>query len=216
MQRVTLEALTRNVNSEKNKKLRLEGQIPAIVYGHLKENLPVKLDKKLFLKNMKGHLDSLIFIDLKISGDKEASKTVLIKDIQKDAIKNEIDHIDFLEITAGEKIHISVPVHLTGEALGVVTYGGVLEWFLRSIDIECLPKDMPEDIKVDISHLNLGQSIHVSDLKLAEGIKVLSSPEATVAMVAAKKEEEAAAPAAEAKPEATAAAAPASKAPASK
>ena len=99
MERVIVNAQTRNIKGEKSKNLRKDGIIPAIVYGHLKENLPLKIERKQFLKNMKGHLDSLIFIDLKISGEKEISKTVLIKDIQKNAIKNEIDHIDFMEIT---------------------------------------------------------------------------------------------------------------------
>jgi large subunit ribosomal protein L25 len=176
-----------NIRKERKKgaakRLRKQGIIPSVIYGH-NEPVAISIDKKEFFSNFKTVSESTI-ITLK---SKESSYDVLVKDFQEDIIKDEITHIDFYEIERGKVLKTHIPVHLTGAAVGVKE-GGILETLTHEVEIECLPKDLPHDVSVDISELNIGDSIHVSDLPELEGIKYLTPEEHVVCAIVAKAAE---------------------------
>ena len=197
MAEIVLDVESRDVKKEKNDKLRSAGIVPAIVYGAGKENKAIKLDKKIFIKKMNNRFLSNIFIDLKIDNENAPSKTVFIKKIQREDFSREIEHVDFIEIDPNKKIHLSIPIVLEGTAAGIVA-GGLVEFTLRFLEIECLPKDTPKEIKVDITSLEVGQSIHVSDIKLSSEVRIVTRGEIGIVSVVERKEEVVAAPTAEA------------------
>ncbi len=196
MSDLLLEVETRDIQKEKNNVLRREGFVPAVVYGHAKENKNLKVFGKSFAQIFKGRIASNIFLDLKIDKEAKASKTVFVKAVQKNWRSQELDHIDFVEINPNEKVRITVPVVLSGDAVGVVTFGGVLQFPTRTIDVECLPRDVPQEVKIDITNLNVGQSVHVEHLKLGDKVRVLTHKEVTLVSVTEKVVQEEAAPAA--------------------
>ena len=159
------------------RRLRKNGQIPAIIYGSHEPEM-VQVDGHFFKTKMYPISESTI-IDLK-SGKK--TWEVLVKDVQYEVLTGEIYHIDFFELTKGKLLKTHVPVHVTGNSPGV-REGGLLEHSLHEVEIECLPKDLPDHISVDISELQIGDALHVSEMTLAPGIKILNSPEAVVAQV---------------------------------
>ncbi|MEM5948918.1 50S ribosomal protein L25 [Spirochaetia bacterium 38H-sp] len=180
MKNVTLTASKRVAgNKSKTNALRRQGFIPAVVYG-AGEEIPVSVNAREFNKTFHGAISENIRIDLDISGDKK--RQVLIKDYQYDPIKSKIVHLDFIELDPNKPIKTHVPVHLEGNAPGV-KLGGILEFFTQELEVECLPKDLPEYIVVNIDNLNLGDSIHVADISLPNGVKIISSNEQTVVAV---------------------------------
>ncbi len=168
------------------KKLRSEGMIPAIVYGHT-DPLPIAVNAREFSKKFKVVTENTI-ITLKM-GDQ--SMDVLVKAIDENIVKDEITHIDFYEFEKGKSLKTRVPVHLTGNSIGVKE-GGSLEQKLNELEIECLPRDLPDAIQLDISHLAMGDSIHVKDIDALKGVKFLNMEEQTIVVVTAPKSEAAA------------------------
>jgi large subunit ribosomal protein L25 len=193
MSDLLLEVQSRDIHKEKNNALRREGFIPAVVYGHAKENKNLKVCHKSFSKIFKGRIASNLFLDLKIDNEDKPSKTVFVKETQKDWRSQLLDHIDFVEINPLKKVRITVPVVLTGESVGVLTFGGVLQFSTRGIIVECLPKDVPQQIKIDIANLNVGQSIHVEHLNFGESVRIITSKEVTIVSVTEKTVQEEAA-----------------------
>lgn len=167
-----------------NRALRRSDLIPAILYGSEK-NIPLKINSKDFStihKTLKHHN---IMINLKIKdGNKEDNKESIIKEIQIDPVSRNILHIDFFEITKGKKIIAKVPLEFVGSALGVKE-GGIAEHVLREIEVECLPKDMPDSLEIDISNLNIGDTYKISDISLSEEIRILDNPNQNVASIIA-------------------------------
>jgi len=165
-------------------RLRREGKIPAVIYGHNKP-VHISVGEKEF--DSKFHIISENTLITIIVDDKEYE--VLVKDSQENMMMGKITHIDFFEVERGKILKTRIPVYLTGASVGVKE-GGMLEQHLHEIDIECLPKDIPEKIEVDISNLQLGEAIHVSDLELSEDVKILNTMEQSVVGVTTVKEEE--------------------------
>ena len=158
-------------------RLRRDGKIPAVIYGHTAPEA-ICIDEREF--NTKFHVISestIITIDV---GDEHHD--VLVKDFQENVISGKILHIDFYEIERGKSLKTHVPLHLTGVPVGV-KLGGVLETFLHELEIECLPKDLPERMEVEIGHLDVGHSIHVSEIQVPENVRVLNSPEQVACLV---------------------------------
>lgn len=122
----------------------------------------------------------------------DKTRQAIMKDYQIDPITSSLIHVDFQEILATEMLKIAVHIVTSGEAVGVKRDGGLLQHGIREIEIECLPDKIPGHVDVDVSPLGIGQSIHVGDLKLAEGIRVLTDPEELIVTVTAIKEEAAA------------------------
>ncbi|HBE77018.1 MAG TPA: 50S ribosomal protein L25 [Firmicutes bacterium] len=181
-------------------KLRQKGEVPAVLYGEGKENEHLTLDahelRNFFLKGGAGKL-----ISLKIKkGKKEEQQHVLIKELQKHPLKGNVIHVDFLRVAMDHLVTIKIPVHLVNEEKRAKD-GAVLELVLHELEVSCLPANIPDRISVDVSKLALGTGIHVKDLALAEGVKVLNSADEAVVMAAAPTAAaipEPAAPAAEA------------------
>ena len=131
-----------------------------------------------------------VIITLKISGEgSPKDKTVLIKEIQREPIKDGILHVDFNEISLTETLKVNVPLASKGEAVGVKVDGGILEHVMWELQVECLPTDIPEKIEADITNLKIGDSLHVKDIAVPAGVKVLNDPELIAMIVKAQKVE---------------------------
>jgi large subunit ribosomal protein L25 len=182
--------------------LRQKGFIPAEVYGKKEANYSVLISQKEFQKILSTHSGENLFFLLEIQG-KTTPTLAVVKEIQYHPISHDILHTDFHVIKMDEKIKVKIPIRiLNAEICSGVKEGGVLEIFLRNIEVTCLPKEIPNGITVDVKNLIIGQSIHVSDLQVPEGIKMLQETNRVVVTVAAHQEEAAAeAVAAPAEPE---------------
>ena len=164
------------------RKLRQRGLAPGVVYGGGGAAASIAFDAaelQHLLTTSHGGLNTLIDLE----GDSEATgKTVIAKDLQREAVRGGIIHGDFYEVDLTEKIHVSVPVHLVGNAAGVLL-GGVLDQQLREVELLCLPNAIPDDIETDVTDLELGDSLHVSDLTVPFGVELNTDESLTVATV---------------------------------
>ena len=197
MERVSLSAQMREATGKSGaKRARREGQIPAVVYGRGRTPRAVSVGRKDLVSAL-ATAGRNALIDLRIAQDGDAqTEVVMIEEIQRDHIRREILHVDLHLISLTEAIEVSVRVVLSGTPEGVTSGGGVLEQVHREIEVKCLPTQIPDRFTVDVSGLRVGGSIHVSDLKVAEGIEILTPPEEVIAAVVAAAAEEEAAPAA--------------------
>jgi large subunit ribosomal protein L25 len=169
------------------RKLKAKGVIPAVVYGGKDKPQPLQVsarDVNAMLSHASGEN---ILVELEMAG---GNKTALIQEIQHAPIGGKVLHIDFHAISMDETIHADVPLEPTGTANGVKNFGGLLEQSLRSLSIECLPRDLPDRVTVDVSELNIGDAIHVRDIKLPEGVKAKSQADLTAFSVVAPAVEE--------------------------
>ncbi|MGQ9570304.1 MAG: 50S ribosomal protein L25/general stress protein Ctc [Thermodesulfovibrionales bacterium] len=172
--------------------LRRKEMIPAVLYRG-GDSQPIKFSKKDLLKFINTTAGQQVMVNLQFEDG--TSKLALMKDYQIDPIKGELLHADFFEVSLTEKVKVSVHVSIVGEPVGVKRDGGILQYLLREIEVECLPDRIPSHIKLDISNLEIGQSLHVADIKLEEEIKVLTDPDEVVVNVVAPVAEEVEAPA---------------------
>jgi large subunit ribosomal protein L25 len=180
----TLEAFKReDLKKGASGRLRRSGKIPAIVYGS-KAPLPVAVLHREFEKKFHTVSENTI-ITLELEDSKH---DVLVKDYQEDTIKGVITHIDFYEIEKGKTLRTNIPVEVTGIPAGV-REGGLLEERLHEIEVECFPEDIPDSFKLNVEAMNIGDTIHVSDLELPESVKILSSEDQVVVTVTAQKQE---------------------------
>jgi len=179
MSKVVLQAKNRQkAGSSESRRIRRSGRIPAVIYGRKGEAVSIDLDAIEFVKGTKGISESTI---VKVDVDGK-SYDAFVKDTQRNIIDGNILHIDFYEVESGVVLRAKVSLHLHGNPIGV-REGGMLENPLHEIEIECLPKDLPERIDIDIAELKANQSLHVRDIKLGAGVKLLSNPDQVVALV---------------------------------
>lgn len=183
---------------------RNEGKVPAVIYGPKTEPLNVLADEVFVRKYTGRKFESTIF-QIKSDDKKVAGLNVILRDVQVHPVTRRPQHIDFYAPDMTKPVRVSVEIRLEGKAIGL-SDGGLLEQTLRDLDIEVLPTDIPEFVTGDVSELGVGDALHVSDLKIPAGVKVIGLPTLTVATVAIPKEEAAPVVAAV---DATAAAAPA-------
>ena len=166
------------------RKLRSSGQIPAVIYGHGRDPQTLSLNAR-DLDKLLSHIQAeSTVIEVSVGGT--TSKT-LIREIQRHPIKRQILHVDFQALVAGEKVTVNIPITLTGIPEGVRLGGGVLDQTLREIEIEVDPANIPDHIEFDVTNLVIGDSVHVSDLKVPAGVEVLDDPESSVAVLAAPR-----------------------------
>jgi len=178
------------------KALRRSGQVPGVLYGKTKEN-PVRsraisIDAKKLASVLHSSTSENVLVDVELTdgqGAKVDSHLAILLDVQHHPLEDYIIHIDLHEIVQDEILHAEVPVVSEGEPAGVKNGGGLLETMLRTIRVACLPRDLPDLITVDVSHLEIGKSVHVSELKLPAGVTVSNPPELPVFSVFAPKEE---------------------------
>lgn len=182
MEQKTLNAASRaELKKGASRRLRRSGKIPAILYGH-SGTAPITIDAHEFSTQFRNISENTI-INLQVG---KKAYDVLVKDYQEDILKGVITHIDFYEIERGKVLRTNIPVHTSGTPLGV-REGGILEVLMHSIEVECLPKDIPESIDVDVSELEVGDSIHITDIALPEGVKYLISEESVIVSVIAPR-----------------------------
>jgi large subunit ribosomal protein L25 len=164
--------------------LRRQGQVPAVIYGHGRDPLSLSLNAR-DLDKMLGHIQAeSTVIEVTVGG--QTAKT-LIREIQRHPIKRQILHVDFQALVAGEKVTVNIPIVLSGVPEGVRLEGGVLDQTLRELEIEVDPSDIPHHAELDVSNMVIGDSLHVSDIKVPAGVKVLDDPETSVAVLAAPR-----------------------------
>ena len=173
--------------------LRRNNMIPAIIYRG-GGSLPLKFSKKELDKFIKKTRGAEVMVNLQFADGE--SRLAFMKDYQVDPVKGELLHADFFEVSLTEEVKVTVHITAIGDSIGVKRDGGILQYLLREIEVECLPDKIPGHIETDISGLEIGQSVRVSDLKVGEGIKILSNPEEVIVNVIAPAVE--AAPPAEA------------------
>ncbi len=170
--------------------LRRSGLLPAVVYSG-GESRPIKIHgkdmTKLIFSGTGDH--ALITIELHEDGSKKSEHSVLVKDYQTDPVSDELLHVDFIEVSLKELVKVTVPVVIVKEPIGI-KMGGILEHLLRDLEFECLPTQIPDKIEIDASHIDIGQSLHVSDVAEQEGIKIISDPGGVILNVSAPKVEE--------------------------
>jgi len=174
-------------NKNAARRVRVSGKIPAVVYGAGKEAVAVSVDPKIIIKILHSDSGHNTIFDLDVTG--AAVVKAMIVDWQHEPIKGALLHIDLKRIAMDKAMRVSVPIQLTGTPVGVKTQGGILEQVLREVEIECLPGDIPSHLDVDVSGLEINQSIHVSDLPHSGSIKFLGDEGATVAHVTTIREE---------------------------
>lgn len=193
-ERATLQAKPReSAGKGPARRLRAQGLIPAVVYGHhSKAAQHIAVDPLAIKHSVAAPAKLNTLIQLRLDGQGE--RLVLLKDFQLDPVSRQILHADFLEVREGERVKVNVPLVLVGKAAGVLA-GGILSQARRQIEVWALPTAIPDKIEVDVSHLKMAQALHVNDIKLPEGIIVKTTVNYTVAVVSVPEKEEVVAPA---------------------
>lgn len=169
------------------RRLRQSGRVPAVIYGHGRKTEPLWVLQQELEKALSGIAAESTVIELKIG---EERVQTLIREIQRHPVRPGLLHVDFYEIHAGERIRLKVPVHLVGTPEGVRTAGGVLDQILKEIEIEVLPQHIPERVEVDVTHLGVGKSLHVREVKIPNAT-ILTHPDETLCTVVPPRVEEA-------------------------
>jgi large subunit ribosomal protein L25 len=190
MAEVTLEVTRREeIGKEVAKKLRRDGKVPAVVYGGHKEPVAITVDRKVISELVKKseHGIRSVFL-LKMAGT-DQQRHAMIKEVTIDPISRRMKHIDFVRVVMDEAVRVTVPVHVVGVATGVKNGGGLLDWQVRELHVECLPNAIPDQIDVDVTALDGHDYYRISDLELPEGVKVLDDPERVVVGVTHAKAE---------------------------
>jgi len=161
------------------RKARAAGRIPAVLYGHGQEPVPVTIQAREFDLALRGHRGGNPIVNLAVGG---GEYTALIRAVQYDPLTHDVLHLDFQHISLTETIEVKVAVHLTGLPIGVKDGGGILETILRDIEVRCLPTAIPAAIEVDVSHLNIGDSVHVREVTVPN-VTILNDGAETIATV---------------------------------
>jgi large subunit ribosomal protein L25 len=192
----TLVATPRTGKFNKNhaRRVRVAGQIPAVVYGAGQEPVAVVVDPKAVTRILHSESGHNTIFDLNVENSASGVIKAMIVDWQNEPIKGKLLHIDIKRIAMDKPMRVSVPIQLVGVPVGVKSQGGILEHVLREVEVECLPADIPSHLDVDVTNLALNTAIHVSDLPHSGSIKFLGEENATVAHVTAVKAEAAAEP----------------------
>jgi large subunit ribosomal protein L25 len=171
------------------RKLKARGFIPAIVYGGRNKPQPLQVSAREVNAMLSHASGENILVELEIEGE-EPNRSALVQEIQHSPVGGDILHIDFHAISMDEKIHAEVPLEALGVATGVKNFGGLLEQSLRTLSVECLPRDLPDRITVDVSNLNIGDSIHVRDIQMPSGVTPKAQLDLTAFSVVAPAVEE--------------------------
>jgi len=197
MKSVSLKAFPRTqVQRGEVKKLRTAGRVPATIYGRQAQPQNLELDYKEFADLVNHSVSENLLVDLSVENDARSKRLALVKEIQHHPLDGKLLHVDFHEVAENEKVTVSVPVETVGEPAGVKNGGGVLEHILFKLKVRSLPKDLPEQLIIDVTSLEIGKSLHLGDIVAPAGVEIIGDKHLTVVAVAAPRaEEEVAAPA---------------------
>ncbi len=171
-----------------NRRLRKSGKIPAVIYGPGKQPVVVSVNPKDVVDILYSDAGRNTIVALSVDGSEQ--NTAMIKDYQMDPVKGDLIHADFLEIAMDRALELTVSIELVGEAEGVKLSGGIMDFVTRSIEVECLPSDIPDSIKVDVSALKINDYIRVKNLEIDSRVKVLSDPEVVIVTIVPPTKEE--------------------------
>lgn len=170
--KIEIKAIVRELKGTgASRRLRHAGKTPGVLYGGVKDATSLEIDSKELFMQFRHEAFHASILTLNLDGKKEA---VILRDFQMHPVRNNIMHIDFQRINENEKIHVKVPFHFTNEetAPGVKLEGGLISHIMTEIDVACLPKDLPQYIEVDMGELSIGDSIHLSEVKVPEGVEL--------------------------------------------
>ena len=192
MKQVPLAAKIRTIRgSSHTRRLRSSGFVPAEVYGHKENNQSIEVSEKDLAQILSSAKGDNIFFALNIEGAQGEPVLAVIKEIQYHKINNRVLHADFHKVKMNEKIRIRIPVRVqNADTCEGVKEGGTLQLFLRSLEVQCLPAQIPDAVNVDALHLAIGHSVHVSELKMPEGVKAITPGDTVVVSVAQQMAEE--------------------------
>ncbi len=171
------------------KKLRAAGRVPATIYGRLAQPQNLELNVKEIAYLINHSASENLLVDLSVANDARAKRLALLQEVQHHPVDGHVVHVDFHEVAEDEKVTVQVPVETSGEPAGVKNGGGVLEHVLFKLKVRSLPKDLPEVITIDVSALEVGKSIHLGDIKPADGVEILGDKHLTVVSVAVPRTE---------------------------
>ena len=180
-----------------NRRLRVQGLIPGVLYGSAKKPVPVSVSPKEIGAILRSKTGENTLFDLDLDGSR---RKVILKEFQFEPIKGSLLHADFYEVALDKELQVNVHVELVGTPVGVKVQGGIVDWVTRELEVECLPADIPEKITVDISALEIGKHVRVAEIKAPDKVKILTEPDIVIAHVVAPRAEEVAPTAAEAAP----------------
>jgi large subunit ribosomal protein L25 len=199
MESIELKATRRTVIGKQVRALRREGKLPGVVYGHRIEPLAIVMDLRATSRTLSGLAPSAL-VTVDVDGEKHIT---LVREKQRNHITGQLTHVDFLAVSLEEKLRTNVYLSLIGVAPAIKTYSAIQVNGLDELEVECLPRDLPERIEIDLSGLDeIGTAIHVRDLKLSDKVKILTDPDAMIVLITAPEmEEEAAEVAGAAEPE---------------
>ena len=190
MKSVALNALPRSETRRSAvKKLRSSGRVPAVIYGRQTKPQPLEINAKEISDLIHHSHSENLLIDLSVKDDKLPKRLALVQEIQHHPLNGQVLHVDFHEVSENETVTISVPVETSGESPGVKTGGGVIEHVLFKLKVRALPKNLPEQIVIDISALELGKVIHIGEIKAPEGVEILGQKNAPVVSCALPRTE---------------------------
>jgi len=191
MKSVALKAYPRaQVQRAEVTKLRRAGRVPATIYGRQAKPQNLEINAKEISDLIHHSVSENLLVDLSVESDARSKRLALVKEIQHHPIDGKVLHVDFHEVAENEKVTVQVPVETTGEAAGVKTGGGTLEHVLFKLKVRCLPKDLPEQIVIDVTALEIGKAVHLGEIKAPEGVEILGDKHLTVVAVAAPRAEE--------------------------
>jgi large subunit ribosomal protein L25 len=191
MKSVALKAYPRSqVQRAEVKKLRTAGRVPATIYGRQAkpQNLEVGFDEITDL--LHSSVSENVLVDLAVENDARSKRLALVQEVQHHPLSGKVLHVDLHEVAEDEKVTVSVPLEPVGEASGVKNSGGTLEHVMFKLKVRCLPKDLPEEIVIDVSALEIGKSIHIGEIVAPAGVEILGEKGRTVVTVAAPRAEE--------------------------
>ncbi len=172
-----------------NRRLRAGGRIPGNVYGMATDPYAVSVDPRRIGEVLRLESGHNTILRLTIEGGKK-SRDVMIREIQRDPLTDNLVHVDFVRIDATKELHVKVPIRLVGLAEGVKNEGGFLDFIHREVMVSCLPAGIPQHLDADVTHLHLNQHVSFSDLAVGEGVEILDDPETIIAVVSITKVEE--------------------------
>ena len=162
------------------KKIKQQGLVPAVIYGAKQQPENLQVNAREIQNLLAQAAGEHFLVELEIAG---ANRLALVQEIQQDPVRRDVLHVDFHAVSANERIHAAVPVEPIGEPVGVKTYGGLLEIAMHSVEVECLPKDLPAGIQVDVSALNLNEAINLGGLPLPAGVTLRGDQDLTLTVV---------------------------------
>jgi large subunit ribosomal protein L25 len=173
-----------------NRRLRVKGLIPGVLYGAAKKPVPLSVSPKEIGAILRSKTGENTLFDLDLDGSR---RKVILKEFQFEPLKGHLLHADFYEVALDKELQVNVHVELVGTPVGVKVQGGIVDWVTRELEVECLPADIPEKITVDISALEIGKHVRVAEIKAPDKVKILTEPDIVIAHVVAPRAEEVAA-----------------------